>query len=200
MSPTQKRLIGLTGGIATGKSTVSRYLAERYGLPILDADVYAREAVKLGSPILEQIFSRYGNQVQFPDGTLNRKELGEIIFNNSEEKVWLENQIHPYVRACFKKEIDQSKNDTLVLVIPLLFEAKLTHLVTEIWVVYCSDDAQIKRLKERDNLTDEQAKARIKNQLPIEQKVAAADLVLDNSSDLNSVFRQIDQAIKINDE
>lgn len=193
---TGRRLIGLTGGIATGKSTVSRYLADIYGLPILDADIYARDAVQPGSPILEQILARYGNQIQLSDGTLNRKLLGEIIFNNIEEKKWLENQIHPYVRSCFNSQIEQLKNDTLVLVIPLLFEANLNNIVTEIWVVYCSDEVQIKRLMERDNLTYDQAKTRIKNQLPIEKKVSLADIVLDNSYDLNNLQKQIDQAIK----
>lgn len=196
MSNTRQRLIGLTGGIATGKSTVSRYLADTYKLPILDADIYARDAVKPGSPILERIFARYGNQIQLSDGTLDRKRLGEIIFNNVDEKVWLENQIHPYVRSCFKSQIEQIQNDTLVLVIPLLFEANLTHLVTDIWVVYCSEEVQIKRLMERDKLTHDQAKARIKNQLPIEKKVASADVVLDNCSDLTHLLKQIDWIMK----
>ncbi|WP_013322576.1 dephospho-CoA kinase [Gloeothece verrucosa] len=197
MSKTRRRLIGLTGGIATGKSTVSRYLADAYGLPILDADIYARQAVQPGSPILETILARYGNQILLADGSLNRKLLGEIIFNNIDEKVWLENQIHPYVISCFESQIEQSTSDCLVLAIPLLFEANLTHLVTEIWVVYCCIDIQIKRLMERDHLTDEQATARINNQLPIEKKVALADVVLDNSSDLNHLFQQIDRAMSL---
>jgi dephospho-CoA kinase len=77
-----KRIIGLTGGIGTGKTTVSNYLANRHQLPVLDADIYAREAVQLGSPVLSKIFERYGSGVQLPDGTLNRKRLGEIVFSN----------------------------------------------------------------------------------------------------------------------
>lgn len=198
MTLISRRLIGLTGGIATGKTTVSRYLEETYHLPILDADIYAREAVKPGSPILEAIFARYEEQIRLDDGTLNRKHLGEIIFNDPDEKLWLESQIHPYVRTCFESQIKQLDQDIIVLVIPLLFEVNMTDLVTEIWVVSCSEQQQIKRVMDRDNLTQEQAIARIKNQLPLRQKVAAADVVLDNSSDLANLLNQINKALMIN--
>jgi dephospho-CoA kinase len=191
-----KRLIGITGGIATGKSTVSRYLSDIYQLPILDADLYAREAVKIGSPILEAIFERYGDRVKMPDNTLDRKQLGEIIFNQLNERRWLESQIHPYVRTCFETAIAQLEAKTIVLVIPLLFESNMTDLVTEIWLVYCSRDEQIKRLMERDKISPEQAIARLESQLPIEKKVALADIILDNSSTKEHLFRQIDKAFK----
>lgn len=194
MSNNLRRLIGLTGGIATGKSTVSRYLADTYQLPILDADLYAREAVQANSPILLNIFKRYGDRVRLPDGNLNRQQLGEIIFNNLEEKNWLESQIHPYVRNRFQSEIERTDAQTIVLVIPLLFEAKMTDLTTETWLVYCSSQEQIRRLIERDKLSKEQAIARIQSQIPIEEKVAWADVILDNSSTLKNLFRQIDDA------
>ena len=187
-----QRLIGLTGGIATGKTTVSGYLAQTYHVPILDADIYARQAVEPSSPIFTKIIERYGQEILAPDGTLNRQHLGEIIFNNPAEKSWLEQQIHPFVRSQFKAQIQQLEVDTIVLVIPLLFEAKMTDLVTEIWVVYCSEPEQIRRLRERNGLTRNQAIARIKSQFSLETKVAAADVVLDNSADLNSLFKQID--------
>lgn len=97
-----RRIIGLTGGIATGKSTVSSYLAYRYRLPVLDADVFSREAVAEGSEILGLVRDRYGPSVLLPDGTLNRSQLGQIIFSNAAEKHWIEQHIHPYVRARFK--------------------------------------------------------------------------------------------------
>ncbi|AFY77498.1 dephospho-CoA kinase [Pleurocapsa sp. PCC 7327] len=194
MSNNLRRLIGITGGIATGKSTVSQYLADTYKLPILDADLYAREAVQTNSPILFNIFKRYGDRVQLPDGSLNRKQLGEIIFNNLEEKNWLESQIHPYVRERFQSEIERTDARTIALVIPLLFEAKMTDLITEIWLIYCSFQEQIRRLIERDKLSKEQAIARIQSQIPIEEKVAWADVILDNSSTLENLFRQIDDA------
>ncbi|NER98462.1 MAG: dephospho-CoA kinase, partial [Symploca sp. SIO1B1] len=182
MSDQAKRLIGLTGGIGTGKTTVSNYLAQTYQLPVLDADIYAREAVQLGSPILEQIFERYGLEMQLPDGKLNRQRLGEIVFSNPEQMQWLEQQIHPYVRDRFQAELAKLIAPIVVLVIPLLFEAGLTNLVTEIWVVSCSAQQQLKRISQRNNLSLEQAQSRINSQLPLAEKVTRADVVLDNSS------------------
>jgi dephospho-CoA kinase len=191
----KKRSIGLTGGISTGKSTVSDYLANRYKLDILDADVYAKEAVEFGSPILEEIVKRYGEEILLSDSSLDRQRLGNIIFQNPEEKSWLEKQIHPFVRDRFECNIKKLDAKTIILAIPLLFEAKMTDLVNEIWVVYCNKDLQLERLQKRDRLTKRQAFMRIASQLPIEQKVAAADVVLDNSSTLEVLYEQIDRAI-----
>ena len=190
-----RRIIGLTGGIACGKSTVSNYLENIYKIPVLDADIYAQEAVEKGSAILERIFQRYGRKVKTEDNSLNRQQLGEIIFNNPEEKIWLESQIHPYVRECFKRHLEQLEAPIVVCSIPLLLEAKLTHLVTEIWVVSCGLEQQIQRLMSRNNLTREQAIARINNQMPLAEKIALADIVLDNSGDLEALYTQIDRAI-----
>ncbi|GCA78342.1 dephospho-CoA kinase [Microcystis aeruginosa] len=191
-----RRIIGLTGGIACGKSTVSNYLENIYKIPVLDADIYAREAVEKGSAILERIFVRYGRKVKTEDNSLNRQQLGEIIFNNPEEKIWLESQIHPYVIECFKRHLEQLEAPIVVFSIPLLFEAKLTYLVTEIWVVSCGLEQQIERLMTRNNLTREQAIARINNQMPLAEKIALADIVLDNSGDLEALYTQIDRAIQ----
>jgi dephospho-CoA kinase len=193
-----KRIIGLTGGIATGKTTVTNYLASAYNLPILDADIYAREAVSLGSPILGAIAQRYGEQILLPDGSLNRQKLGEMIFNRQDERNWIEDLIHPNVRDRFLKAITQSSSQTLVLVVPLLFEAGMTDLVTEIWVVRCSQEQQLQRLIQRNHLNREQARARINSQLSIEEKVAQADVVLDNSSTLEVLLKQVDVALKTN--
>ncbi|MEH2044596.1 dephospho-CoA kinase [Nostoc sp.] len=191
-----KRIIGLTGGIATGKTTVTNYLASTYSLPILDADIYAREAVSLGSPILGAIAQRYGEQILLPDGSLNRQKLGEIIFNRQDERNWIEDLIHPYVRDRFLKAIAQSSSQILVLVVPLLFEAGMTDLVTEIWVVHCSQEQQLQRLIQRNHLNREQARARINSQFSIEEKVTHADVVLDNSSTLKVLLEQVDVALK----
>lgn len=191
-----KNLIGLTGGIATGKSTVANYLATSYNLPILDADIYARNAVSFGSPILSKIVGKYGEDIIFNDGSLNRGKLGEVIFNVPEERHWVESLIHPYVRSCFDKAIQESSANTLILVIPLLFEANLEGLVNQIWVVSCSEQQQLERLMARNNLTAEQAAARINSQLPIAEKIARADVNLDNSSNLESLLQQIDRVIK----
>ncbi|MEG4504678.1 dephospho-CoA kinase [Microcoleus sp. F6_B4] len=232
------RLIGLTGGIATGKTAISNYLRDACGFPILDADIYAREAVNPGSPILYSIVERYGAGILLPDGNLNRPELGNIIFCNPAERHWLEQQIHPYVRrrlveetqSCiaaltsvsqdtrdlstktqetglFHQQLERSiveKNSgfcakadtlTLVLVVPLLFEANMTDLCTEIWVVYCSPGVQLERLMQRDGLSYDRANARINAQLPLAQKCQQADVILDNSSTLDSLFVQIDAQV-----
>lgn len=190
------KIIGLTGGISTGKTTVSNYLSSKYNLPVLDADIYAREAVVPSSPILQDIFDRWGNTLENADGTLNRKALGEIIFKDPTAKQWLESKIHPFVRERFQQELtklqQEGHHQTVVFAIPLLFEAKLTHLVTEIWVVYCDRATQIARLQARNQLTPEQALARINNQLPIEQKIAQADYVLDNNDTTAELHAQCD--------
>jgi len=190
-----KRIIGLTGGIATGKTTVANYLASAYNLPILDADIYAREAVSLASPILSAIAQRYGEHILLADGNLNRQRLGEVIFNHQAERNWVEQLIHPYVRDRFLGAIAVSSGQTLVLVVPLLFEANMTDLVTEIWVVRCSEAQQVQRLIQRNHLSKEQALARINSQLHIEAKASRADIVLDNTSNLEILLKQIDAAI-----
>lgn len=208
MSDRIVRAIGLTGGIATGKTAISNYLADTYGFPILDADIYAREAVQPGSPILESIVERYGALILLPDGNLNRPELGNIIFCNPAERQWLEQQIHPYVRSRFNAATKRciaalnmvSQNTlTVVLVVPLLFEAKMTDLCTEIWVVYCSPEVQLERLMQRDGLSCDRASARINAQMPIAQKCQQADVVLDNSSTLDSLFLQVDALLMMAD-
>lgn len=192
------RVIGLTGGIGTGKTTVSNYLASHYNLPVLDADIYAREAVKVGSPILGEIVERYGADMLLPDGTLDRRKLGNIVFNSPEERRWLEQRIHPDVRdRLIEKMPELNSHPTVVLVVPLLFEAGMTALCTEIWVVYCSEQHQLQRLIKRDRLTLEQAQARITSQMPIQEKCDRADVILDNSSTLEALLKQVDNQLKI---
>ncbi|MBD1916204.1 MULTISPECIES: dephospho-CoA kinase [Cyanophyceae] len=192
-----QRIIGLTGGIATGKSTVSDYLARVHHLPVLDADIYARQAVEPGSAVLGAIAARYGASLFHPDGTLNRGKLGEIVFSQPAEKVWLEQQIHPVVRQCFGAAMAElSEAPVVVQVIPLLFEANLADQVSEIWVVTCPLERQRQRLMERNGLTAEQATARIQSQMPLADKVALADVVIDNATDLPALFRQVDEALQ----
>ncbi|BAY86533.1 dephospho-CoA kinase [Calothrix parasitica NIES-267] len=190
-----KRVIGLTGGIATGKTTVADYLANAYNLPILDADIYAREAVAVNSPLLEQIVKRYGDKILLADGNLNREQLGEIIFNDQKERLWIDNLIHPYVGDRIFAGIKETSVETLVVVVPLLFEAGMTDLVTEIWVVTCSEKQQLERLIERNQLTLEQAQARISSQMSLKEKTKKADIVLNNNSNVEELLQQVDIAI-----
>lgn len=187
--------IGLTGGIATGKTTVSQYLAQTYHFPIFDADRYAREAVEPDTVAWKAIVQRYGNGILARDRHLNRQQLAEIIFNNASEKRWLEAQIHPYVRERARTEIQATQHPVVVLAIPLLFEAQMTDLVNAIWVVSCSPQQQLQRLLMRDRLSPEQARSRIDSQIPLPQKIAAADIAIENSSTLDTLFEQIDRAV-----
>ncbi|MBW4460637.1 MAG: dephospho-CoA kinase [Nodosilinea sp. WJT8-NPBG4] len=192
-----QRIIGLTGGIATGKSTVSEYLARVHHLPVLDADIYARQAVEPGSAVLGAIAARYGASLLHPDGTLNREALGEIVFNQPTEKAWLEQQIHPVVRQRFEETMAElTEAPVVVQVIPLLVEANLADQVSEIWVVTCPLEHQRQRLMERNGLTAEQATARIQSQMPLADKVALADVVIDNSADLPVLSRRVDEALQ----
>ena len=205
-----QRIIGLTGGIGMGKSTVSSYLEKGYDLPVLDADILAREAVQVGSPILRAIVERYGKVILLPDGRLNRPRLGEIVFGLVSERLWLDQQIHPYVRDRFEMALAQPEYQAfpmIVLVVPLLFEARMTDLVTEIWVVHCSREKQIQRLMERSRhhsasssspLTQAQVEARINAQLDIQKKIERADVVLDNSGHQPALFQTIDQLLGAN--
>lgn len=198
--PAQKyqRIIGLTGGIGMGKTTVSDYLANVHKLPVLDADIYAREAVEPGSVVLEQIVARYGSGILLADGMLNRHRLGDIIFSSPPERLWLEQQIHPYVRdrlveAITAPDVENAQpSSVLVMVVPLLFEARMTDLVTETWVVWCPVEQQLERLMSRDRLSLEQAQARISSQMAIQKKTARADVVLDNSSTPENLYQQVD--------
>jgi dephospho-CoA kinase len=184
------RVIGITGGIATGKSTVSDYLAQQYHWPVFDADTYARAAVLPGTSGLEAIVDRYGSEVLLADQTLNRIKLGEIVFAYANERQWLESIIHPYVRQCFAQDLSEI-TDTAVAVIPLLFETNLQKMVSEVWVVTCSAQQQLDRLQARNQLTLEQAQARIKSQMPLAAKVRIADVVLDNSGTTADLIEQI---------
>jgi dephospho-CoA kinase len=193
------RSIGLTGGIAMGKTTISNYLADRHGLTVLDADQYARQAVQPGSPILDQIVARYSAAILRADGSLDRPQLGDIVFNDPTERQWLEAQIHPFVRLQMWQDRDRAwqtnPSQPVILVIPLLFETGMTHLVTEIWVVACPEERQRQQLIERDGLTPAQAQARLTSQLPIAEKCAQADVVLNNSSTVEYLLAQVDRAL-----
>jgi dephospho-CoA kinase len=186
-----QRIIGLTGGIATGKTSVANYLGKSYHLPIFDADIYSRDAIT--PQLLSLLLERYGAGMFLGDRSLDRKKLGEIIFNNVGERTWLEDQIHPYVRRRLKAEAENYNPVTVVMVVPLLFEARMQDLVTETWVVACSPELELDRLMQRDRLNLTAAKIRIASQMSISEKIAIADFCLDNSTTLTELFHQVDR-------
>jgi dephospho-CoA kinase len=193
----KQRIVGITGGVGMGKTTVSEYLATVHQLPVLDADRLARDAVEPGSRVLQAICDRYGSDLLQSDGRLDRRRLGAIIFADPAERLWLEQQIHPVVRDRIVAELGRLRDvPMVVVVVPLLFEAHMTDLVTEIWVVRSSSAQQQQRVMQRDQLDAAQAQGRIKSQMAIEQKMAQADVVLDNSSTLELLLRQVEAALK----
>jgi dephospho-CoA kinase len=151
---------------------VGRLLALQ-GLPVLDADVYAREALAPGSPAAQAVLERYN--------TLDRAALGRIVFGDAGERQWLEQLIHPIVRECFRAELSKLADaPAVVLMIPLLFEVGLEELCSEVWLVDCEPAQQLQRLIGRDGLSEAEARARMAAQWPIARKRTLADRVLDN--------------------
>ena len=180
-----QRRIGLTGGIASGKSTVAQWL-EQQGLPVLDADLFAREALASGSPGAKAVLVHFGETVR-AKGTasatavIDRGALGQIVFHAPEELRWLEELVHPLVRRRFETELaNLAAEPTVVLVIPLLFEAGLEVLCSEVWLVDCEPEQQLERLMQRDGLSQAAAQARINAQWTLERKRELADRVIDN--------------------
>lgn len=191
-------VIGLTGSIATGKSTISN-MFKRLNIPVVDADVIAREVVEPGTETLQHIVNAFGQSVLLADGTLNRKALGNIVFNNKKKLNELNDIIHPAIRNEMnrQKEMYVARNvPCVVLDIPLLFENKLDYLVDKIVVVYVDETVQLKRLMERDQSTKEEALSRIKSQIPIKEKISRADATIDNNGTVEQSFEQLKEILK----
>ncbi|RIN78475.1 dephospho-CoA kinase [Staphylococcus simulans] len=180
-----QKVIGLTGGIGTGKSTVSELLAV-HGFKIVDADVAAREAVEKGSEGLEQVRQVFGDEAIDENGEMNRKYIGEIVFNDDKMREKLNQIIHPIVRTLMEKQKEAYLNEgyNVIMDIPLLFENNLQDTVDETWLVYASESIQVERLMERNDLTQEEAKARVYSQISIDKKRRMADRVIDNRGTL----------------
>ncbi|MEK3766983.1 dephospho-CoA kinase [Paenibacillus sp. FSL R7-0048] len=187
-------IIGLTGGIASGKSTVSALLVNK-GARLVDADVIAREVMLPGHEVLAAAAKQFGKEILFTDGTLNRAKLGEIVFQDPVALQTLNNLTHPAIRQEIKDRMysmEQEEPKRLIIVdIPLLFESGLETLFHEIVVVYVPRDMQIARLMERNRLSLEEAEARLNAQMDIEQKRNKADYIIDNSGDLAYTEQQV---------
>ncbi|WP_138755395.1 dephospho-CoA kinase [Paenibacillus sinopodophylli] len=187
--------IGLTGGIASGKSTIANMLVER-GALLVDADQVAREIVLPGRPALEAIASTFGQAVLEQDGTLNRKALGAIVFQDKSLLAKLEAITHPAIRASMQATIhsyaEQFPNRLIIADVPLLYETKQEQLYDGIMVVYVPVEVQKTRLMKRNDVSEEEANRRVLLQMDIEQKRERADFVIDNSGSLEETKRQLD--------
>lgn len=187
--------IGLTGGIATGKSSVSAYLASK-GALLIDADVIAREVMLPGHPVLAAVVQRFGQAILNEDGTLDRKKLGNIVFQHPEERKALEAITHPAIRKEMRERAaayELNHPDKLVVSdIPLLYESGLEEGFTEVMVVYVPRAVQLERLMSRDQMTRADAEARIAAQMDIERKKERADIVIDNSGSWALTEKQLE--------
>ena len=191
-----QRRIGLTGGIATGKSSAARLLEQHHGLPVLDADLYARQALEPGQPATEAVLERFGPGVVSSSGVVDRRALGAIVFNNQDERRWLEQLVHPIVRQRFDQELVRlDTKPAVVLMIPLLFESGLEALCSETWLVDCDETQQLQRLMARDQLNEAEAQARMDAQWPLARKRSLADVLISNRGDAAALNAQLEDAL-----
>lgn len=187
-------VIGLTGSIGTGKSTISKMFTDRE-IPVIDADLIAREVVEPGAPAYNGIVAAFGEEILYPDRTLDRKALGSIVFSDEAKRLQLNEIIHPAIRTEMLRQRDYyvtSKHEYVVMDIPLLFESKLTDYVDKIIVVFVNPDVQIERITKRDDSSIEEAEQRIASQIPVAEKIKQADAVIDNNGSIAASSKQLE--------
>ncbi|MCC3647408.1 MAG: dephospho-CoA kinase [Bacillota bacterium] len=185
--------VGLTGGIASGKSTVSSLLIKK-GYTVIDADIEARLAVEKGEEAYQEILRHFGERVLLKDGSIDRAELGSIIFHNETERKALNSIVHPAVRKRMTAKKEQAigrKEQLIILDIPLLFESKLQYMCDKTLLVYADEDIQLQRLMQRNQLSEKEAMARIQSQMPLKDKKALADAVIDNNGTIEETEKQL---------
>lgn len=187
------KIIGLTGGIASGKTTVSDYLKER-GYTVLDADAYSRKTTAKNGPAIPAIKQAFGDDIVNTSGELDRKKLGSIIFNDADKRRELNEIVHPLIREMMNADEKKFiKEGHVFLDIPLLFENGLNERCDFVVTVFVDRDTQIKRLTARNDLTVEEAEARINSQMPLTEKVRMSEYHLDNNGNLEELYEQIDR-------
>ncbi|HAC33395.1 MAG TPA: dephospho-CoA kinase [Gammaproteobacteria bacterium] len=183
-------VIGLTGGIACGKTTASNFFAEQ-GIEIIDADIAAREVVAPGEPALTEIATRFGDEVLQPDGSLDRKKMRELVFADADKRKQLEAILHPRIRQRLRKQLQQAKGPYVIFSVPLMFESGLDQLTDRVLVIDVSPEVQRQRLIERDGSSVEQANAIVSAQMPREERNSRADDIVDNSTNLDDFISQL---------
>jgi len=187
------KVIGLTGGIGSGKSTVSQFLAE-LGAAILDADGVGHEAFKPGTEVWERVVNEFGKSIVNASGEIDRARLGELVFNNHDARVRLNHIMHPAIYGMVKARLEEYRRqgvNIVVLEVPLLLEAGWTSLVDEIWVTVVPEATVLKRLLERTGLTEREARARIQAQLSSEERIKHADVVIDTDCSLDELKNKV---------
>ena len=182
--------VGLTGGIASGKSTAAKFFAA-LGVPILDSDQIAREVVEPGQPPLEHLVERFGPSILTPDGHLDRPALRNLVFSDPKARADLEALTHPAIGAAMEARSAAAGGPYQILVIPLLVEKSLSAHVDRVLVIDCDEALQIRRLSQRDGSTREQAEAILRVQAPRAVRLKAADDVISNDADIDSMRKQV---------
>lgn len=185
-------IIGLTGGIGSGKSLATHYFSE-LGIEVVDADIIAREVVQLGSPALRHIAEHFGSGILLPSGELNRAELRERIFSNADEKQWLENLLHPLIRTTIQVRLANIQSPYGILSSPLLFETQQNHLVDSTLVIDCSEDEQRARATQRDQVSLEQVNHIMASQLSRKDRCNNADSIINNSGSMDELQLAVNQ-------
>lgn len=183
-------VIGLTGGIATGKTTVSNYLKE-LGYSIIDADVIARQVVEPGTKGLRMITDTFGEKVLTSDGLLDRQHLAQLVFTSSEQLQQLNRILQPIIRERIQEPISTSKDPVVVIDVPLLYEQHYEDLCDVVMVVSAQPQQQLERLMNRNHLTMDEAKNRVASQMPLSSKERLADVVIDNNGSAEETRQQV---------
>lgn len=184
-------VVGLTGGIGSGKSTVANIFNKHFKIHVVDADLLAREVVVPDSPALKKITAHFGPNVLLPNGELNRSYLREYVFSNPEGKIWLEQLLHPLIRAEALKQIHTASSPYCIYMVPLLIEKNLFSMVDRILVVDIAPTLQLSRSAERDNQTTEQIKKIIESQISRAERLAHADDIIDNNGEIFKLETQV---------
>lgn len=189
------KIVGLTGGISSGKSTVSSYF-KQLEIPVIDADEVARKVVEPNSQGAIEIRKAFGSDVFEEDGSLNRQKLGALIFSNAENRQKLDDLLQPLIKIMILDEIEEyrQKGETMIVLdLPLLFEKQYEELCEEIIVVYIPKELQLERLMKRNQYTKQEALSRIDSQLSIEEKRKRATVLLDNQGTIQQLYQQVEQ-------
>jgi dephospho-CoA kinase len=184
-------VIGLTGGIGSGKTAVAKLFAE-HGITVIDTDQLSRDVTLPNQPALKEIVNRFGTDILLPNGTLNRPALKKIIFKDDSQRIWLEELLHPLIREEMKRQVDAATSPYCIVVIPLLLETKPNPLIQRILVVDTHVESQIQRTQLRDNSTEEEVKAIINTQVNRTQRLTAAHDVIENNGTLNDLKTQVE--------
>ncbi|UPR47950.1 dephospho-CoA kinase [Vibrio cyclitrophicus] len=184
-------IIGLSGGIASGKTTVANLFNEHFNIDIVDADIVAREVVALGSDGLKQITEHFGESILLEDGTLNRSRLRDLIFSDPKEKQWLNDLLHPMIRDKIDSDLSKITSPYGLLVAPLLVENQMQGMADRVLIVDVPAEVQIERTMSRDNVSREQVASILKSQASREQRLAVADDVIKNHTKNQELLPQV---------